>query len=413
MSLKENLDDTKSAFEQNGKFLADKKANCANEEKLWEEKSKTRQEELVAISSTIKILNDDDALELFKKTIPSTSLLQMQVSVKVLKQKVLAALQSRQYRDARLDLIALAVHGGKKVSFEKVLTMIDDMVQLLEKEQSQDDTKKQQCEDQLDENEDKLKNTENEAHDLEKALDEEKSMLEAAGDEVAAITNGINDLDQQVAQATSVRKQEHENYEASLSENKAAKDLLLFAKNRLNKFYNPKLYMAPAKEEAAQQDAPVLMEVSSHMQLEGPPPPPAGTTPYKAQHADKVGVTQMLDMIVADIDKEMKAQEVEEKSAQTDYESFVKDSANKRAADSQSLEDRVRAKSDLEVELQKMKVMDKSKLKEAYATTLVLQELHKDCDWLLSNHKTRKVARTSEIDSLKKAKAVLSGMDAL
>jgi len=109
----------------------------------------------------------------------------------------------------------------------------------------------------------------------------------------------------------------------------------------------------------------------------------------------------------------MKAQEVEEKSAQTDYESFVKDSANKRAADSQSLEDRVRAKSDLEVELQKMKVMDKSKLKEAYATTLVLQELHKDCDWLLSNHKTRKVARTSEIDSLKKAKAVLSGMDAL
>ena len=38
---------------------------------------KARSLELVAIAETIKILNDDDALDLFKKTLPSPSLLQI------------------------------------------------------------------------------------------------------------------------------------------------------------------------------------------------------------------------------------------------------------------------------------------------------------------------------------------------
>ena len=46
----------------------------------WAETCKMRGLELVAIADTIKILNDDDALELFKKTLPTPSLLQLQVT---------------------------------------------------------------------------------------------------------------------------------------------------------------------------------------------------------------------------------------------------------------------------------------------------------------------------------------------
>ena len=36
-----------------------------------------RAQEAVALAETIKILNDDDALDLFKKTLPSPSFLQL------------------------------------------------------------------------------------------------------------------------------------------------------------------------------------------------------------------------------------------------------------------------------------------------------------------------------------------------
>ena len=39
----------------------------------FEEYQKSQSEELVALSETIKMLNDDDALDLFKKTLPSSS----------------------------------------------------------------------------------------------------------------------------------------------------------------------------------------------------------------------------------------------------------------------------------------------------------------------------------------------------
>merc|ERR1712079_623482 len=54
------------------------------------------------------------------------------------------------------DLIALALRG-KKIGFEKVISMIDDMVANLKKEQLDDESKKEYCDKQLDATEDKKK----------------------------------------------------------------------------------------------------------------------------------------------------------------------------------------------------------------------------------------------------------------
>merc|ERR1719460_2605130 len=82
VDMAEDLDDTKKALAEDSKFLADMDSMCAAKKKEWAERQKLRQEELVAIADTIKILNDDDALELFKKTLPSSSLLQIKVTNK-------------------------------------------------------------------------------------------------------------------------------------------------------------------------------------------------------------------------------------------------------------------------------------------------------------------------------------------
>merc|ERR1711924_73676 len=112
-------------------------------------------------------------------------------------------------------------------------------------------------------------------------------------------------LDKSVAEATEQRKEENEDYTELMASDSAAKELLGFAKNRLNKFYNPKLYKAPPKKELtdmerAQQAAggAVLADVSAHV---APPPPPETAAAFSKKSEESNGVIAMIDMMVADL----------------------------------------------------------------------------------------------------------------
>ena len=73
----------------------------------------SRAEELLAIHDTIKLLNDDDALELFEATLPSPSLMQVPRSTAVLAKRALDELRrsptAPQNSAFNLKLIALAL----------------------------------------------------------------------------------------------------------------------------------------------------------------------------------------------------------------------------------------------------------------------------------------------------------------
>merc|ERR1719378_454203 len=90
---------------------------------------------------------------------------------------------------------------------------------------------------------------------------------------------------------------------------------------------------------------------------------------------------------------------------------MMADSQAKRAADSASVADKEGIKAEEEARLQKMGAEHKATSKEAYATATALKDLHLECDWLLDNYQARKDARAGEVDSLKNAKAALSGAD--
>merc|ERR1719213_127529 len=142
-----------------------------------------------------------------------------------------------------------------------------------------------------------------------------------------------------------------------------------------------------------------------------PPPPPETFGAYAKKSQESNGVLSMMDIMVADLDKEIQETEVEEKDAQAEYEEFMKDAADKRAMDAKSIEDKEGTKADLEAKLLKLEKEKKSTTKEAMATHELLGDLHADCDWLLTNFETRKEARAGEVEALSKAKAVLSGAD--
>merc|ERR1719230_1254380 len=119
----------------------------------------------------------------------------------------------------------------------------------------------------------------------------------------------------------------------------------------------------------------------------------------------------MIDNLIADLDKEMTQAKAEETDAQADYEQATKDSAQKRAQDSKSLADKQKAKANTNADMEANTEEKAATTKTLMATLEYIQSLHAECDWLLQYFEVRKEARTGEIDSLKNAKAVLSGAD--
>merc|ERR1719409_229494 len=71
--MENDLEDTQEGLAEDKKFYADLDKNCELKKAEWAEYKKVEAQEMVALADTIKVLNDDSALELFKKTLPSAS----------------------------------------------------------------------------------------------------------------------------------------------------------------------------------------------------------------------------------------------------------------------------------------------------------------------------------------------------
>merc|ERR1712139_633703 len=152
----------------------------------------------------------------------------------------------------------------------------------------------------------------------------------------------------------------------------------------------------------------VLADVSEHA---APPPPPATAAAFSKKSEESNGVIAMIDLMIADLTKEMTEGKTAEENAQEDYEAAMKDSAEKRAIDTKALADKSKAKAELEAELEANTEEKAATTKTLMATLKHIQSLHAECDWLLQYFEVRKEARAGEVESLKTAKAVLSGAD--
>merc|ERR1712032_1562239 len=330
VNLAEELDDTKKSLAEDQQFLKDLETGCKTKEAEWEERCRVRADEMLALAETIKILNSDDALELFKKTLPTPSLLMVQMSSKAVQQKAVELLQSGVHRDYRLDLISMALRG-RKVSFDKVIKMIDDMIALLGKEQIDDDEKKAYCEKEFDTSEDEKKALERAISQLDTQIEKNKAEIATLTDDIAELIAGIEALDKQVAEATAQRKEEHAQYIEDLAANNAAKELIEMAENRLNQFYNPKLYVPPPKRDLSEEEritvnmggtlAPTaapggisgtgitaFAQIKAHEaadQLVAPAPPPETWDAYQKKGDESSGVIAMMNHLESDLMKQI------------------------------------------------------------------------------------------------------------
>merc|ERR1719373_636205 len=217
IEMKEDLTDTEAQLMKDQEFLKNLDSSCETKTKEWAERSKTRAEELTALSETIKILNDDDALDLFKKTLPSagSSLVQVQQSRAALRKKALMVLRSAwrksdEHHRPAIDFLVLALTGKKAMNqgmFDKVIGMCDNLIAELKQEQQDDIDKKEYCEKQFDLADDKKKSLERAEKDAENAIAKAKEAIETLTDEIEALEEGIKKLDKSVVEATEQRQE--------------------------------------------------------------------------------------------------------------------------------------------------------------------------------------------------------------
>merc|ERR1712136_436780 len=429
-SLKSDLAETKNSLAADQALAAKLGLSCGSQSSEWEERQKSRAEELVAIHDTIKLLNDDDALELFKATLPNPSLMQVQQGTTVLAKRALDELR-RSPRAPKssaynLNLIALAL-SGRSVDFSKVISMIEEMVGLLKAEQVEDDDKKAYCVQSFDKTEDEAKVLAHQIAGHKDTVEDLEEQLSNTDERIEVVQKSISELDASVAKATAIRQTQHSEFVTLTANNAAATQLLKLAINRLNKFYAPKLHKAAPKAELSADDhiyvnmggeittaAPKGIagtNVARVQLLQADPVSEPFSSKYQKNHEGFSGVVSLIGSLVADLAKESQAAKVEEDHSQQEYEAFMAESAASRAEKVKEVEELQNTKASLSASLTQTKEELASAVASAAETAKVISSLHQSCDWLLQNFDTRKTARAGEVEALNNAKAVLAGAD--
>jgi len=424
----EIFDDTKTQLSKNKAMLKQMQDECGKKKAQQEIVSASRTQELIAIKDTMKILTDDDARELLKKTTSGgSSFLQLQVSSEDLRHEALQLLKAAKHqrdttsgagKDARLDLLCLALRS-KKANFEKVITLVTKMVDILMKEQAADDSTKERCEKETRKTASEAKVIERDLSDMDKAMDEGKAKMEEIKEQVAVVSKGITELDQMVAEATQQRRNEHAEFVQVRASNGAAEHLLKKAKQRLMTFYNKRLAKAEAlaqtkaKDETDVEASADRVDSETDVEADADRVDSGGDQPegYQKKDQEAGGVVQMMNLIISDVAKEMQVFETMEEDNQGDYQATMDEAVDKRTVDTRTITQMEGRRAEIEGKLHKWSHSFMSSTKELRETNKYLGELHQECDWLLKQYDARKQARANEKDSLSRAKAILSGAD--
>merc|ERR1719379_1262731 len=215
---KDALEDANEEAADTTKFLATLEKDCATKEAEMAERTKLRSQEIAAISEAIGILNDDDALDVFKKSLPSSFVQTVgflqQGDAKASRarkaQAILAGVAGKT-KDVHLNLMLYTLNSKLKMksgAFEEVKKMIDDMVVLLGKQQKEDEKQKTYCEGEFDKAADEEAASKTKLSQTDAKLAELTDSIGTLMEEISGLEESIAALDKSVADATEQRKEE-------------------------------------------------------------------------------------------------------------------------------------------------------------------------------------------------------------
>jgi len=388
---KEDIENTKAALSADERFQVELEERCATSDKEFAERQKTRAEEIQAVSETISFLTDEDARDLFSRTL-SFAQIANSGRKKLIREATAKLLQvAKKNHDYHLAHLAVAV---KLDAFTRVKKAMDDMVEQLKKEQKDEVDHRDWCLRELDQNEDQLADKNRKKANLEAAITDLEGTLDTLKNDVEALNGEIAELQTQMKRAGEDRGAENKEFQTTVSDQRATVQILNKALARLQKFYNKK---SDALVQAAEPGKSVAGEA------------PKQATYKKSGGAP--GVLGLIQMIINDAERMTQEALSNEQASQKAYESFVQNTNASIRANQEEIASKLNAKADAD--------LDKAEAGEELRGTVATLEnlsgyngqMHRSCDWVVKNFETRQTARQEEIDAIGEAKAILSGSD--
>jgi chromosome segregation ATPase len=381
---KEALSDKNGILEADRKFLTDLKQRCSTMDLEWEQRKKTRADEVTAVTEAISILSADAAHDTFSKTFNPAFLQEGQKIDSKKRTEAAAVLQQAASASNDPKLAALAVSVNLD-AFTQVKAEIDSMVAALDKAKKDDFQQRDTCVSELNKNEQQTAAEQRNKVDYSAEVEEKKATVEEQKNAIETMTNQVADLKLQMSRADEERAKAKKAFDATLSDQRETQALLQKALAVLKGAYGSKA--------ALNQQAP-----------------PPGFKERGANGAS--GVLGMIEMIIEDaktMEKEALQAEEEEKAK---HDAFLADTTasvdklQKEIVDEKaSLASKEQALAQAEINLR-----DTNTELENLANSKVALKM--GCDSLLANFDARQMAFEQEIDALKQAKAILSGMQA-
>merc|ERR1719375_2591726 len=386
---KQDLDDTRTSLDADQTFLLNLKETCQMTDAEFEERTKTRQEEIQAVSQALAILSSDDAHDTFTSTFNFVQVSAKEESKRAAAERILYHV-AKEAGNPRLATLATRMRLD---GFEKVIKEVDGMIADLKKEKDDDVKMKDFCIEALHKNEVATEMKKRDIEALQAKVEDLKAHIDELTKAIATLNSEVDEARIQLKRAGEDRELENKDFQQVVADQRETQRLLVQALNVLKGFYDKSFVQAKHKA-GAKQPA-------------GPPPLP-GFKKYE-KSSGSGGVMGMLEQIISET-KTMEADAVKaETDAQKAYEAFVKDTNASVEEKSRDITNKSEEKATAEA--------DKVSEEEALTTALnELQELmnenadlHKSCDFTLDNFDARQAALDQEMDGLREAKSVLSG----
>jgi chromosome segregation ATPase len=403
---KRDIGKLETAKEADETFLGGLTKSCSEEAKQYEERVAVRSEEIKALGEALQILSEDDARDLFSKTMSFFQLHDTKSSsddsrsARARVERAAARMADAAKKQGSFSLASLATRL-RLDGFEKVKEVMDKMTAELKAQQKEEDEKIELCKKDIDETEDSVKVAEGETQDLGSKFTKVTNTLAVLDEEISTLKSDVAASEVSLKEAGETRKAESTAFQTAIADQRATINILNKVLKRLQLFYSPK-------------SAAALIEVRSHdvgrRQEPGAAAPPAPPKPSDYEKSGGAGgVLQVLSKVIGDAEKDEKVIEMSEQKAQSDYATFVKDTKASIEADRDAIASNEASHAENEGVKAETEEAQAVKSEELGTLNSLLKAHHTSCDWLLEYYDVRKQARQEEMDSIADAKAILSG----
>merc|ERR1719388_161923 len=222
---KQDIEDTRASLSADEKFLMMLKEKCAMTDQEWEERQKTRQLEIEAVSKALAILSSDDAHDLFSKTFNPALLEKENSQHQRMRQAAFKLLSRTAAKPNSPALTALATRV-RLDAFTKVKKAIDDMVAQLLKDKEDEIKHRDYCIDGLNENEKETQKNEHEKKNLIQKIDELTMEIDELTKAIETLKAEIAEMQVQMKRAGEDREKENKEFQMTVADQRATQKLL-------------------------------------------------------------------------------------------------------------------------------------------------------------------------------------------